>query len=85
MAISRAREYIAAEEGARIAGNPHYLSNALRKLHNAAQQIPMNATPATAHMFIVSPLSGGSALLSLFSTHPPMEKRIERLESLRLY
>ncbi len=85
MAISRAREYMADEEGARIAGNPHYLSNALRKLHNAAQQIPMNATPATAHMFIVSPFSGGSAMLNLFSTHPPMEKRIERLENLRLY
>jgi heat shock protein HtpX len=76
---------MADEEGARIAGNPHYLSNALRKLHSAAQQIPMTATPATAHMFIVSPFSGGSAMLNLFSTHPPMEKRIERLENLRLY
>ncbi|MCG3157206.1 MAG: Protease HtpX [bacterium] len=85
MAISRSREYLADEEGARIAGNPRYLSNALRKLHTAAQQIPMTATPATAHMFIVSPFSGGGALLSLFSTHPPMEKRIARLESLRLY
>ncbi len=85
MSISRAREYMADEEGARIAGNPRHLSNALRKLHNAAQQIPMQATPATAHMFIVSPLSGGGSFLSLFSTHPPMEKRIERLESLRLH
>ncbi|MCG3118553.1 MAG: Protease HtpX [bacterium] len=85
MAISRAREYMADEEGARLAGNPRSLSNALRKLHGAAQQIPMDATPATAHMFIVSPFSGGSAILSLFSTHPPMEKRIARLESLRLY
>jgi heat shock protein HtpX len=85
MAISRAREYMADEEGARIAGNPRHLSNALRKLHSAAQQIPMHATPATAHMFIVSPFSGGGAILSLFSTHPPMEKRIERLENLRLY
>jgi heat shock protein HtpX len=84
MAISRAREYIADEDGARIAGNPRYLSNALRKLHNATQQIPMAAKPATAHMFIVSPVSGG-ALLSLFSTHPPMEKRVARLESMRLY
>jgi len=83
MAISRSREYIADADGARIAGNPRYLSNALRKLHNAAQQIPMNATPATAHMFIVSPLSGG-AIASLFSTHPPMEKRIEKLESMHL-
>ena len=59
MAISRSREYVADAAGARIAGNPRYLSNALRKLHNASQQIPMHATPATAHMFIVSPLSGG--------------------------
>jgi len=83
MAISRSREYIADADGARIAGNPRYLSNALRKLHNAAQQIPMQASPATAHMFIVSPLSGG-AIAGLFSTHPPMEKRIEKLESLHL-
>jgi heat shock protein HtpX len=83
MAISRSREYIADADGARIAGNPRYLSNALRKLHNAAQQIPMEASPATAHMFIVSPLSGGG-IVSLFSTHPPMEKRIAKLESLRL-
>jgi heat shock protein HtpX len=83
MAISRSREYIADEDGARIAGNPHYLSGALRKLHNAAQQIPLAANPATAHMFIVSPLSGGG-IVSLFSTHPPMEKRVARLESLRL-
>ena len=83
MAISRSREYIADADGARLAGNPRYLSSALRKLHNAAQQIPMAAaTPATAHMFIVSPLSGGIA--SLFSTHPPMEKRIEKLESMHL-
>lgn len=83
MAISRSREYVADADGARIAGNPRYLSNALRKLHNASQQIPMHATPATAHMFIVSPLSGGG-LVSLFSTHPPMEKRIEKLESMQL-
>lgn len=83
MAISRSREYIADADGARFAGNPRYLANALRKLHNASQQIPMNANPATAHMFIVSPLHGG-AIASLFSTHPPMEKRIEKLESMRL-
>ena len=83
MAISRSREYVADADGARIAGNPRYLSNALRKLHNASQQIPMHATPATAHLFIVSPLSGGG-IVSLFSTHPPMEKRIEKLESMQL-
>jgi heat shock protein HtpX len=84
MAISRSREYIADEDGARIAGNSYYLSGALRKLHNAAHQIPMQANPATAHLFIVSPLSGLGGLAGLFSTHPPMEKRIEKLESLRL-
>lgn len=83
MAVSRSREYIADEDGARIAGNPRYLSNALRRLHAGAQQLPMDANPATAHMFIVSPLTGGG-LMSLFSTHPPMEERISRLESLRL-
>lgn len=85
MAVSRSREYIADEDGARIAGEPRYLSNALRKLHMAAEQIPMAATPATAHMFIVSPLSAGSAIMNLFSTHPPMEERIARLESMKRY
>ena len=83
MAVSRSREYIADADGARIAGNPRYLSNALRRLHAGAQQLPMDANPATAHMFIVSPLTGGG-LMNLFSTHPPMEERITRLESLRL-
>ncbi len=83
MAVSRSREYIADEDGARIAGNPRFLSNALRRLHAGVEQLPMNANPATAHMFIVSPLSGGG-IVSLFSTHPPMEKRIARLESMRL-
>lgn len=83
MAISRSREYKADEGGARIAGNPIYLANALRKLHMASQRIPMDANPATSHMFIVSPLSGG-AMLKLFSTHPPMEQRIARLEGMRL-
>lgn len=81
MAISRSREYKADEGGARIAGNPLYLANALRKLHIASQRIPMEANPATSHMFIVNPLSGG-ALLKLFSTHPPMEERIKRLEAM---
>ena len=83
MAISRSREYVADEGGARLAGNPRYLSNALKKLHTASQQIPMHATPATSHMFIVNPLSGGG-LLKLFSTHPPMEERIAKLESMSL-
>jgi heat shock protein HtpX len=83
MAISRSREYEADEGGARLAGNPRYLSNALRKLHNASQKIPMDANPATSHMFIVNPLSG-RGLLRLFSTHPPIEERIERLEAMHI-
>lgn len=83
MAISRSREYGADAGGARIAGNPMYLANALKKLHVASQRIPMDANPATSHMFIVNPLSGGG-LLKLFSTHPPMEERIARLESMRM-
>lgn len=80
MAVSRSREYLADESGARICGRPLALANALRKLHNASQMIPMQAArPATAHMFIVNPLTAGS-LLKLFSTHPPMEERIARLE-----
>jgi heat shock protein HtpX len=81
MAISRSREYAADEGGARLAGNPRYLSGALRKLHWASQKIPMDANPATSHMFIVNPLSGGG-LLKLFSTHPPIEERIARLEAM---
>ena len=82
MAVSRSREYLADETGARICGRPLALANALRKLHNASQMIPMKAArPATAHMFIVNPLTGGS-LLSLFSTHPPLEERIARLEAM---
>jgi heat shock protein HtpX len=82
MAISRSREYEADAGGARIAGDPRFLSKALRKMEKAAEQIPMNASPATAQMFIVNPLSGGG-LLRLFSTHPPMEQRIARLEAMR--
>ena len=82
MAVSRSREYLADESGARICGRPLALANALRKLHNASLMLPMQeARPATAHLFIVNPLTGG-ALLKLFSTHPPMEERIERLEAL---
>jgi len=82
MAISRSREYGADAGGAEISGNPLHLAGALRKLHMASQRIPMDANPATSHMFIVNPLSGGG-LLKLFSTHPPMEERIARLESMR--
>jgi heat shock protein HtpX len=83
LAISRSREYAADEGGARIAGNPRYLANALRKLSWASGKIPMDANPSTSHMFIVNPLSGGG-ILKLFSTHPPIEERISRLESMSL-
>jgi heat shock protein HtpX len=82
MAISRSREYAADAGGARIAGNPGYLASALKKLHSASQQIPLKAEPATAHMFIVNPLSGGR-MARLFSTHPPLEERIARLENMK--
>jgi heat shock protein HtpX len=82
MAVSRSREYLADESGAGICGKPLALAGALRKLHAASQAIPMlEARPATAHMFIVNPLTGGG-MMTLFSTHPPMEERIARLESL---
>jgi len=81
MAISRSREYAADAFGARLSGNPMWLASALKKLHMGAEQIPMDASPATAHMFIVSPLTGGG-IMSLFSTHPPMEERVARLEAM---
>lgn len=81
MAISRSREYEADASGAGLCGNPIWLANALRKLHAGAQEIPMDANPATAHMFIVSPLTG-RGMMSLFSTHPPMEDRVARLEAM---
>ncbi|MEW6614273.1 MAG: zinc metalloprotease HtpX [Thermodesulfobacteriota bacterium] len=81
MAISRSREFMADEGGARISGNPRYLSQALKKLEQGVKRLPMETNPATAHMFIVNPLRG-VGILSLFSTHPPIEKRIERLEKM---
>jgi heat shock protein HtpX len=81
MAISRSREYGADATGAGISGDPLSLANALRKLQLGVQRIPMEANPATAHMFIVNPLTGGG-LMTLFSTHPAMEERIRRLEQM---
>ncbi len=82
MAVSRSREYLADASGARICGNPQALASALRKLQQASQKVPMQeATPATSHMFIVNPLTGAS-MLKLFSTHPPMEERVSRLEAM---
>jgi heat shock protein HtpX len=82
MAISRSREYEADASGAKLCGNPRWLASALRKLEAGSKHIPMDASPATAHMFIVNPLRGGG-FASLFSTHPPMEERIARLEAMR--
>jgi len=82
MAISRSREYLADQGGARMCGNPMYLANALRKLEMANSQAPMQkVNEATAHMFIVNPLRGGG-MRALFSTHPPMEERVRRLEGM---
>ena len=78
MAISRSREYAADAAGASFAGSPNGLASALQKISSASRQIPMKAEPATAHMFIMNPLSGKS-LMNLFSTHPPVEQRIRRL------
>lgn len=81
-AISRSREYLADETGARLAHNPESLARALEKLSVASERIPMqDAKPATAHMFIVNPLTGRS-LANLFSTHPPIEERVRRLRSM---
>ena len=81
-AISRSREFVADAGGARIAGSPYGLMNALRKLEMGSKQIPLDANPATAHMFIMKPFSG-RGLLSMFSTHPPTEQRIQALMNLR--
>ncbi|WP_457573252.1 zinc metalloprotease HtpX [Desulfolithobacter sp.] len=81
MAISRSREYLADRVGAEICGSPKALASALNKLANYNKQIPMDVNPATAQMYIVNPLTGGS-LANLFSTHPPIEERIRRLLSM---
>jgi heat shock protein HtpX len=81
LAISRTREYQADASGAKLTHNPLYLANALRKLESANERLPMAAGPATAHLFIVNPLSG-QGLSRLFSTHPPIEERIRRLEQM---
>ncbi len=84
MAISRSREYMADATGAEICGNPEWLANALRKIHNTAMNIPMEAgSPATAHMYIINPFSGRE-FINLFSTHPPVEDRIEKLLSMQI-
>ncbi len=84
MAVSRTREYAADARGAALCGNPLWLANALRKLELGNRRIPMHqaeSNPATAHLFIVNPLQG-SSLANLFSTHPPIEERVRRLEEM---
>lgn len=81
MAISRSREYQADASGAKLSGNPLGLAHALAHLQQASARVPMDASPATAHMFIVSPFRGGG-VVSLFSTHPPIQERIQRLEKM---
>ena len=84
MAVSRSREFQADATGAKVAGKSWGLMKALEKLQMANQQMPMaDATPATAHLFIVNPLSGAT-LMRLFSTHPPLEERIARLRAMRV-
>ena len=78
LAVSRSREYQADESGAHFTGNPYALASALAKLDAYSKRVPMQATPSTAHLFIIQPFLGQS-LTSLFSTHPPIAKRIERL------
>lgn len=84
LAISRSREYLADETGAHLAHNPESLARALEKLSLGVERTPMDASPATAHMFIVNPLTGRS-LMNLFSTHPPIEERVARLRAMRSY
>ncbi len=83
MAVSRSREYLADSTGAGIAGNTYGLAQALLKLERSAQRVPMNVNPAASHMFIVNPLTA-QRLLSLFSTHPPIEERVNRLNKLSI-
>jgi heat shock protein HtpX len=81
-AISRSREFVADATGAAIAGSPYGLIDALKKLESASKQVPLDANPATSHMFIVKPFSAGG-LLSMFSTHPPTAQRIQALMQVR--
>ena len=79
LAVSRSREYQADATGAQLTGNPYALASALQKLDACSKRIPMQASPSNAHLFIVAPLLSGVSFANLFSTHPPIAKRIERL------
>lgn len=84
LAVSRSREYAADETGAHFTGNPYALARALQKLDAYSKRVPMVASPSTAHLFIVKPYVG-DLFSSLFSTHPPIPKRIERLTGRPMY
>ena len=77
--VSRTREYEADATGAHLTGNPYALASALEKISSASRQVPLLASPNSAHLFIIAPLLSGETFASLFSTHPPVQKRIERL------
>lgn len=77
--VSRTREYEADASGAHLTGNPYALASALEKISTASQRVPLLASPSSAHLFIIAPLLSGQTLANLFSTHPPIQKRIERL------
>lgn len=77
--VSRTREYEADATGAHLTGNPYALASALEKISSVSRRVPLMASPSSAHLFIVQPLLSGDMLMSLFSTHPPIQKRIERL------
>lgn len=79
LAVSRSREYEADATGAHITGNPYALASALEKLDAYSKRLPLQASPSNAHLFIVAPMVSARDLASLFSTHPPIAKRIERL------
>jgi len=80
MAVSQSREYLADSTGAAIAGQSRGLANALLKLDGASNRVPMNVNPAASHLFIVNPLSA-KRLIRLFSTHPPIEDRVRKLQA----
>ncbi len=77
--VSRTREYEADASGAHLTGNPYALASALEKISDTSRRMPLVASPTSAHLFIVQPLLSGETFASLFSTHPPIQKRIERL------
>jgi len=77
--VSRTREYAADASAAELTGNPYALASALEKISGISRQVPLMASASSAHMFIIAPLISGASLASLFSTHPPIQKRIERL------